>query len=454
MRELSRGTRSLVVAPVLALCLCLGGVSARAGELEDRVKAEVPELQKTYEYLHAHPELSFQEEKTSAYVAGRLRQLGFEVTEGFGHYDVEGRVPHGVVGVLKNGDGPTVLVRTDLDALPITEATGLPYASQVRAQDDAGNEVGVMHACGHDLHMTSFLGTAAELAGLRDRWRGTLVMIGQPAEERGNGARAMLAGGLYERFGRPDYALALHTNASLEAGKVGVVPGYALANVDSVDITVRGRGGHGSRPENTNDPVTLAAYIVVGLQPIVSRRVSPFDPAVVTVGSIHGGTKHNIIPDQVTLQLTVRSYEAQVRRQLLDGIREVAVNTARAQGFPEDLLPVVDVEEQEATSATYNDPELTGRLERVFAQALGADRVVEMSPVMGGEDFSCYALDRKIPSMIFWLGGVDPAKKAEAERTGTPLPSLHSSLLAPLPAPAIRTGVTAMTAAVLDLMGT
>ncbi len=423
-----------------------------SGEIESEVEAELPSLLQAYRHLHAHPELSYQEEETAAYLARELRQLGFEVTERVGDYGVEGRISYGLVAVLRNGEGPVGLVRTDLDGLPVQEQTGLPYASRARGRSDGGDPVATMHACGHDLHMASFLGTARLLSRWRDRWRGTLVMIGQPAEERGAGARAMLADGLYERFPRPDFALALHTDAGLEAGTVGLVSGYALANVDSVDIEVRGRGGHGAYPHTTHDPVTLAAQIVTNLQTIVSRRVSPLHSAVITVGSIHGGTKHNIIPDQVRLQLTVRSYEPEVRRLLLDGIRGVAQGTARAAGFPDDLLPVVQVAEEEFTPSTYNDPELVEKLGEHLRGVLGGERVQAKQPVMGGEDFSRYALEGEIPIAMFWLGAVDPARIESARQRGEPLPSLHSSQFAPQPEPALRTGVTAMVAAVLGLM--
>lgn len=425
---------------------------ASAADLSPAVEAELPALLETYRHLHANPEISYMERQTAALVAGRLRELGFEVTEGVGDYGVEGRVSHGLVGVMKNGDGPTVMVRTDLDGLPVEEKTGLPWASRATQTSEDGAEVFTMHACGHDLHMTSFLGTATMLAGRRDEWAGTLVMIGQPAEERGAGARAMLADGLYERFPRPQMVLALHTNASLAAGRVGLVPGYALANVDSVDVTVRGAGGHGAYPHKTHDPVTLAALIVTNLQTVVSRQVSPLDPAVITVGSIHGGTKHNIIPDEVKLQLTVRSYKPEVRAYLLESIRRTAEETARAAGFPDDLMPVVKQHGEEHTPSTYNDPALVERLEALFVEVLGAGSVVRMQPVMAGEDFSRYALDGEIPISMFWLGAVDPDKVRQAEETGTSLPALHSSAFAPLPEPAIRTGVMAMTSAVLDLM--
>jgi hippurate hydrolase len=342
---------------ILLLLLPFAPLTAIADDLAAQVDAELPALLETYRHLHANPEISYFERETSRFVAARLRQLGFEVSEEVGDYGVEGRVSYGLVAVLENGDGPTVMVRTDLDGLPIEEKTGLPWASRAKQTAESGDEVFAMHACGHDLHMTSFLGTAAMLAARQDDWSGTLVMIGQPAEERGAGARAMLADGLYKRFPRPEVALGLHTNASLAAGRIGLVPGYALANVDSVDITVRGAGGHGAYPHTTKDPVTLAALLVTNLQTIVSRQVSPLDPAVITVGSIHGGTKHNIIPDEVELQLTVRSYRPEVRRYLLDAIRRTAEETARAAGFPDDLLPVVKQHDDFALRPRGRDPD-------------------------------------------------------------------------------------------------
>ena len=405
-----------------------------------------------YRHLHTYPELSYQEKETSALVARELSKLGFEVTEGVGDYGVEDRIGYGVVGVMSNGDGPTVMVRTDLDALPIEEKTGLPYASRATGLNDQGEEVPVMQACGHDLHMSSFLGTARMLTRLKDRWSGTLVMIGQPAEERGGGARAMVDDGLFERFPKPEVALDFHASAELPAGQVGMISGYALANVDSVDITIRGRGGHGAYPHETKDPVTLAAQVIVNLQPIVSRQISPFDPAVVTVGSVHGGTKHNIIPDEVRLQLTVRSYKPEVREQVLRSIRQVAENTARAAGFPEDLLPVVELAEEEYTPATYNDPELTKRLASVLERTLGEDRVTWVEPVMAGEDFAVYGTEGEIPISLMWLGAVEPEKVEDYTRRGEQLPGLHSAEFTVYPEPAIRTGMTAMTAAVLDLM--
>ncbi len=440
----------------LALLLALGAVCPwpAVGDAGVMLSGEtISGLLDTYRHLHAHPELSYQEKETAKFLAARMRELGFDVTENVGDYKVEGRVSYGLVAVLRNGEGSTLMLRTDLDGLPVKEQTGLAYASRARARDDQGNDVATMHACGHDLHMTVWLGAAAYLAEHRDLWKGTLLMIGQPAEERGAGARAMLAANLYERFGRPDYAIALHANSALPAGSVGLRPGYALANVDSVDVTIHGVGGHGAYPHTTIDPVVIAAQVVLGLQTIVSRTIPPIEPAVITVGSIHGGTKHNVIPDRVHLQLTVRSYKPEIRAALLAGISRVARETARAAGVAEDRLPVVSVNEEEYTPATYNDPELTSRLVSVFSSALGAENVIAVDPVMGGEDFGRYTLeDRSVPLSLFWLGAVDRAVYAEARETGATLPSLHSALFAPDAGKAIETGVTAMASAVLELL--
>lgn len=439
----------------LSLMFILGASSHRAADdLSSRVDKVVPSLVEVYHHLHANPELSYYEKETSEFLASRLRELGFEVTEKVGDYKVAGRTSYGLVGVMRNGEGPTVMVRTDLDGLPVKENTGLSYASRAHfAEDPSASPVPVMHACGHDIHMSSFLGTATLLSQMKQHWQGTLVMIGQPAEERGAGARAMLADGLYSRFPKPDFVLALHDNASMEAGKIGYRAGYALANVDSVDVTIRGSGGHGAYPHTTIDPVVLSAQTIMALQTIVSRRVSPLESAVVTVGSVHGGTKHNIIPDEVHLQLTVRSYTAEVRDEVLQSIRRIVEGTAQAAGVPPDLSPIVRIAEEEFTPATYNDPELTRRLVPVLERALGADNVLETDPVMGGEDFSRFSMeDEDIAGLIFWVGAVDPQKKRAYEEAGKTLPSLHSSEFAPLPEATIRTGVLAMTSAVLELM--
>ncbi len=436
---------------ILCVFLIAGGASAQQS-LDGLIDREIASLVAKYKMLHAAPELSHHEEKTSAFVAGELRALGYTVTEHIGKYDRPEWAGYGVVGVLRNGDGPTVLVRTDLDALPVEERTGLPYASTVKTKNDAGQATSVMHACGHDIHITSLLGTAKMLTQLKDRWRGTLILLGQPAEETIDGAKAMLNDGLYTRFPKPDYAIALHDNAELEAGKVAYCPGYALASSTSVDITIRGVGGHGSRPEATKDPIVVAAEVVLALQTIVSRENSPLDPAVVTVGSIHGGTRYNIIPDEVHLQLTVRAYKEDVRKRILASIERITKGVAIAAGIPEERSPVVKVSETEVTPATYNDPGLTERLAGVFEKTFGAQNVVRWQPIMGSEDFGRFGLDHQIPISMFWLGAVDPVKVAESKKAGTPLPSLHSSLFEPLPEPTLRTGVKAMTSAVLELM--
>jgi len=425
----------------IATLLLLTTLPLLAQDLRPMADAQLPDLLSIYQDLHRHPELSYQEARTSALLAGQLRKAGYSVTEHIGKR-TEGGVVYGVLGILKNGAGPTVLVRTEMDALPVEEKTGLPYASE---------SAGVMHACGHDLHMTCFLGTARLLARLKDRWHGTVMLVGQPAEERGEGASAMLAGGLYERFGKPDYVIAEHDNPEVEVGKVAVVSGPVLAAVSSVDVTIRGMGGHGARPEATKDPIVAAAQFVMALQTIVSRQTAPQDPAVVTVGSIHGGTKHNIIPDEVKLQLTTRAFKEDVMQNILADIERTARGVALAAGFPEDRAPIVTVSERDP--ATYNDPTLAGRLRKALGSALGAGNVIDGQPVMASEDFGLFGLPgRQLPVFMLWLGASDPGKLQESLRIGKPLPSLHSSLFCPVPEPAIRTGVISMTASVLDLL--
>ena len=406
----------------------------------------------TYKMLHGAPELSHREEKTAAFFASELRKLGFTVTEGIGKYERPEWTGYGVVGVLKNGSGPTVLLRTELDALPVEEKTGVAYASKVRTKNDAGVEVGVMHACGHDIHITSMLGTAKTLVGLKNNWHGTLVILGQPAEETIDGARAVLRDGLYTKIPKPDFAIALHDSADLETGRVGYAPGYAMASGSAVDIKIRGIGGHGSQPQATKDPIVLAAQVIMALQTIVSRENSPLDPAVVTVGSIHGGTRYNIIPDEVNMQLTVRTYKEEVRQHILASIERITKGVALAAGIPEDRAPIVKVSETEVTKATYNEPQLLDRMIGSFKKALGDDNVVKMAPMMASEDFGYLSLDQQIPAVTYWLGAVDPARMKESKAGGAPLPSLHSAIFAPVPESTLRTGVKSMTAAVLDLM--
>ncbi|MEP6568843.1 MAG: amidohydrolase [Acidobacteriota bacterium] len=420
--------------------------------LDAMIDRDIASLVATYKLLHAAPELSHYEEKTASFFATQLRAMGYTVTEHVGKYERPQWTGYGVVAVMKNGAGPTVLLRTELDALPVDEKTGLPYASKVKTKNDAGQEVSVMHACGHDVHITSMLGTAKMLSELKDQWHGTLVILGQPAEETIDGARAVLRDGLYDKFPKPDFAIALHDSGELEAGKVGYTPGFTLASSNTVDIKIRGLGGHGSKPDATKDPIVVAAQVIMALQTIVSRENSPLDPAVVTVGSIHGGTRPNIIPDEVNMQLTVRAYREEVRQKLLAAIERITKGMAIAAGIPDDRAPIVKVSETEYTAATYNDPQLTERMAAAFVRGLGQDNVVKLPPAMASEDFGYLSLEQKIPAVQFTLGAVDPEKVKRSKEIGMPLPSLHSALFEPLPEPTLRTGVKAMTSVVLDLM--
>ncbi len=406
--------------------------------------AQADDILELYKFLHANPEVSMMETKTAALLADKLDKLGFKVTRNVGGT--------GVVAVMKNGPGDTLMIRADMDGLPVKEKTGLKYASQAVVKDRFGEDVPAMHACGHDVHMASLIGTAQNLVAEKGNWSGTLVLNLQPGEEIGQGARRMLDDGLFTRFPRPDYNLALHDNAAMPAGKIGMSPGYALANVDSVDIVVKGVGGHGAYPQTTKDPVVLAAQIVMALQTIVSRETAPIDPAVVTVGSIHGGTKHNIIPDEVTLQLTLRSYSDEVRESTIAAIRRIVEGLAQAADIPQDLRPVVTVKD-EFTPATYNDPEFTEWMFETIGKAIGTQNVEKMKPVMGGEDFGRYGrVDPKIPSLIFWVGAVNPKAYDKAMRKGESLPSLHSPYFAPDPKPTLDTAVAAMTAAATEIL--
>lgn len=430
-----------VLAPLLVAALT--GATA-ADEITTGTKADGTYLLSLYKHLHQNPELSFQEKNTSARMASELKRAGFDVTANVGGY--------GVVGVMKNGDGPVLMIRTDMDALPVAEETGLPYASKVTAKTQSGEMAEVAHACGHDVHMTSWVGTARRLAAMKDKWRGTLVMVGQPAEERGGGAKAMLADGLYTRFPKPKYAMMLHASASLPAGMISYTPGYAMANVDSVDLTVRGVGGHGAYPHTTKDPIVLATRIVTALQTLVARENDPQSPAVVTVGSIHGGTKHNIIPDEVKLQLTVRSYTDETRDRLLAGIKRIAEGEAAAAGMPAERMPIMTLQD-DFTPAVFNTEKLTRHVADTLTARFGRDRVVQLPAVMGGEDFSRYWLaDKSIESTLFWLGAVKHSTFEAAKSKPSSLPSLHSSKFAPDPEPTIMTGVEAMTTAALSVL--
>jgi amidohydrolase len=434
-----------VTAGWFAATPAAGAGAVAADRIRQVVEKQYPALEALYTTIHREPELSLAEEKTSGRLAEALRSSGFEVTERVGGY--------GVVGVLRNGDGKTLLVRADLDALPVKEMTGAPYASTARVKNAAGQAVDVMHACGHDVHVACLAGTARAMSELKDHWKGTLVLIGQPAEEVGKGAAAMLKDGLFTRFPRPDWCLALHVDAELEVGKVGYVPGYAMANVDSVDVVIRGVGGHGAQPDKAKDPVVIAAQTILALQTIDSREIDPLQPVVVTVGSIHGGTKHNIIPDEVVMQLTVRSYTDEVRAKTLAAIERIVKGTAQAAGVPEDRAPSVTVKD-EFTPATYNTPELVERLTPVFRRVVGEANVIKREPVMGGEDFGRYGREEpKVPIFMYRLGSVPAERVAESKKPGgKPLPSLHSPFYLPERTGAIRTGVMTMTGAAIDLL--
>jgi hippurate hydrolase len=425
-------------------------VSSVAQDVKAFVDHETPNLLATYKQLHAAPELSHHEEKTSALVAAELRKDGFTVTERVGRYH-DGSQAWGVVGILKNGAGPTLLIRADMDALPVTEETGLPYASKVRSTNPAGQEVGVMHACGHDIHVTTLIGVARAMAAMKSQWHGTLMLVGQPSEETIDGAKAMMADHLYERFGRPDMAIALH-DYPFPAGLVSVVPGPALASSTSVDVIMRGVGSHGSAPENGKDPVMMAGEFITEVQTVVSRSVPPQQPAVITIGQIHGGTKRNIIPDDVRLELTMRAYSEPVRQTLIEGVKRTARGVAIAAGVPDDRMPIVNVLEHESTTATTNDPALSARLTNVFKTKLGPEHVAELKPIMGSEDFGYLSDDGKIPYVIFWLGMDDPKEFADHQAKGIAMPALHSAHFTPVPEPALKTSVAAMTSAAIDLL--
>ncbi len=453
---------SFAIAAILGACANAQGTENGTAPIE--ISAEMPtpgtNLIDLYTYFHTHPELSFKEIKSSAIMANELASLGFEVTTGLGDEWTkaksmrdngivrDGVGGYGVVGVYRNGDGPTVLIRADMDALPVAERTGVPHASQVVDETWTGVTNGVMHACGHDIHMTSWVGTARDLIAAKDAWSGTLIMIAQPAEELGNGAQAMLADGLFERFPLPDYNLALHVSASVPSGKVAYSSGFALANVDSIDITVKGVGGHGAYPHTTKDPVIVGASIVTAVQTLVSRNVNPQTPAVVTVGSFQAGAKHNIISDEAKLLLTVRSYDDETRSMLLEGIERIAKAQALAFGAPEPEIFI----EPDYTPSTYNDPSLSATAAAAIGAAIGSENIDQVAPVMGGEDFSQYSrTDAKIPSLIFWVGAVEPEKWQAAQDSALGLPSLHSPFFAPDYEPTIETGVTSMTATALAL---
>ena len=434
------------IAAIAVAISAIASVPASADTLKDAIAKDMPSLMEIYKDLHQNPELSFQEFRTAKKLADEARRLGFTVTEKVGKT--------GVVAVLKNGSGPTVMLRADMDGLPVDEQTGLSYSSKTRGTSKAGVETGIMHACGHDTHMTGWVAAARQLAANKNKWSGTLVMILQPAEEIGAGAKAMLEDGLYSRFPKPDYVIGFHDAAQFPAGMIGYSSGYALANVDSVDIKVKGVGGHGAYPHTTKDPIVVASRIVGTLQTLVSRELDPQDAAVITVGSFHAGAKHNIISNEATLLLTVRSYSDETRAKLLNGIKRIAKAEAIAAGMPEDRMPEVKIAEDEFTPATYNTPKLTAKMAALFEDRFGKARVMETKPVMGGEDFSqFYRADKEnVQSLIFWVGGVPQAEYEAAKKNGTGLPSLHSPFWAPDAEKVIATGGEAMASAAMKLM--
>ncbi|WP_339692111.1 amidohydrolase [uncultured Pseudoalteromonas sp.] len=417
---------------------------ASSTTLELKLDKTMPAIEKFYLDLHQSPELSYHEQETGEKLATKLRALGYEVTDNVGGF--------GVVALYKNGDGPTIMIRTDTDGLPIIEQTGKSYASTVTVMNDEGANVGVMHGCGHDIHMSSFIGTAQQLMLHKDAWQGTLMMVAQPAEEVGGGAKAMLKEGLFSKYPTPDHVIALHVSASVPAGQVSMKNEYTMASVDSVDITVKGKGGHGAYPHMTIDPVVIASRIVLALQTITSRELSPLEPSVITVGSIHGGAKHNVISNEVKLQLTLRSYNPKIREQQIAAIKRITKGIALSAGLDESLTPVVYVHEDESIPSTYNDPAQTNIVRSAISSAIGQSNVLETEAVMAGEDFGLYGrTDKNIPITLFWLGGVEQAQYQAAQTSGATLPSLHSSKFAPDYKVAIPTGITAMSNAAVAL---
>jgi hippurate hydrolase len=412
---------------------------AQLSSASKEVEAAYPEAHALYLDLHQNPELSAHETQTAAKLAGRLRGLGYEVGEHVGGT--------GIVAILKNGAGPTVMLRTELDALPVEEKTGLPYASKVHAQDDAGHDVPVAHACGHDLHMAALVGTAAIMAHRKDTWHGTLLLIGQPAEETISGAKAMIADGLFQRFPKPDVGVAMHVDNLLPAGQAGITPGIYNTNADSLRITIYGKGGHGSQPQTAIDPIVIAARTILSLQTITSREVKPGEMAVITVGYIQAGTKNNIIPDRAELGLTVRTYKDEIRKQILAAIARITKAEAEAGGAPHEPL----IEHYEATDSVYNDPALAQRLRIPLETALGKNNVITTEAITPSEDYAFF-IEQGVPSLYFSLGGADPEKYAQAKATGVMLPSNHSPLFAPDVDPALHAGIAAEVAVLRNLL--
>jgi hippurate hydrolase len=439
---------------LLAGCaaVCAVPLAAQSGtDLKSSVEAQLPALTETYKHLHRNPELSHFEKETSAYLAGELREAGFKVTEHVGKYP-DGTKAYGIVATFENGPGPRLLIRSDMDALPVQEKTGLDYASTVRTKNAQGQDVGVMHACGHDIHMSVLLGTAREMVKRKRAWHGTLMLIGQPSEETVDGARAMLADGLYQRFGRPDFILAEHDNWKHAVGAIGMHAGPIYATSTSVDVTMRGVGSHGSTPQLSKDPIVMAAEFVVQAQSIVARQLNPQEPAVLTIGTIHGGTKGNIIGEEVTMGLTLRSYDDKVRDKMIEAIKRTAEGIAVGYGVPQERMPIVDVSKTEFTPVTVNDAAFTERMRKVAQATLGADHVEEAEAVMGSEDEGLFSQQGRIPNCMWSLGVSDPEKLADSRRTGVPLPGQHSPLFAPVYGPGITTGVETMTAMAMDVM--
>ena len=426
--------------------------SATAQDVPSFVNSQLPALLDTYKDIHSHPELSHFEARTSHLLADALREAGYMVTERVGKYP-DGSQAYGVVGILKNGAGPTLMVRADMDALPIVEETGVPYASHVTTKNKDGQTVGVMHACGHDVHTTVLIGTARAMAAMKTQWHGTLMLVGQPSEETIDGAKAMLADHLYERFGKPDRIIGLHDTNELAAGSVGLTSGVMQASSTSIDVVIRGIGGHGAAPQAGRDPITLAALYITQIQTIVSREESPLDPTVVTVGDIHGGTKRNIIPDEVKLELTTRSFSDKSRDTVIQGLKQMAAGITASAGLPPEKAATVTVLDDESTPVEYNDPAMTAQVKGILVKTLGADRVIDLTRIMGSEDVGVFALPKhEIPLVYFRLGAMDPVKLAAAHAAGKELPGPHTSHFEPLPEPTLRTGVTAMTSVAMSLL--
>jgi len=444
------------VKNLVIVCMLLTAPVLRAESVPPAVESQIDSLLATYKDIHAHPELSHHEARTSAILAKGLREAGYSVTEHVGVYP-DGSRAFGVVGILKNGAGQTLLIRGDMDALPIIEETGLPYASHVMTKNASGQDVGVMHACGHDVHTTVLLGTARALAAARSAWHGTVMIVGQPSEETIDGAKAMLADHLYERFGRPDRIIGLHDTNTLPAGTMGIMPGAAMASSTSVDVVIRGIGAHGSTPQLGRDPVTLAAYYIAEIQTIVSREEDPQDPTVVTVGTIHGGTKRNIIPEEVKLELTTRSNSEKSRQIVIDGLKQIAAGITASANLPPEKAATVTVFDKESTPVQYNDPAMTAQVRELLVKALGAARVRGFERIMASEDVGVFGMSAdlqryEIPVVYLRLGAMDPEKLAAAEAAGKQLPGPHNSHFEPLPKPTLETGVTAMTAVATGLL--